>query len=531
MKKNLLLILTQLIFITIYAQTPFRAGINFPFRTPETTTLNDFLNRLSETNTPSMRQMTFADVYWKQVEPTNDNWDFSDSDSAYLNPYAIIPVAELFSIMASEDTVGIQVPWKACTNPSECYWDPANDSIDTKDYLSTVINRYKNQTNYWEIANEFNNASPPTGLPLPEKKIFLEYCYNWIKQYDAAATVIFPGMVGTYGFPFENNYSWLRNFLDIGGANTFDVMNYHDYNSWWTLPAHYDSIRTILDNYGYNNKEIWITETSISSENISPITPDYSSEDEQAADVWRRFSLLWAKGARVVFWHSFWSSGVSTDWGEFGLLNSNGIKKKSFHSFKLLMDKVTGFTQISLNETGTVSNDNTTGGDGVWVVQYTVDDESKWVIWSPNNQSYTLTNIATPTIKVTHVVPTSLEQNGNSANFETGNFNTTDGEFNFDNLSSLPVLVEEQDNTGFNSKPEMQNIVIFPNPAKEEININSRGKQIKKIMISDITGKRIIEKTNIEQKETINITGFKSGVYIITIQTSAKTYTKQIIKK
>ncbi|MDC0230857.1 hypothetical protein OAK19_02740 [Aureispira] len=68
MKKVLLFSLVILLELSSFAQAPFKTGINFPFRSPETTHLNYFLDRLSESGAPIMRQMTYADVYWKNVE-------------------------------------------------------------------------------------------------------------------------------------------------------------------------------------------------------------------------------------------------------------------------------------------------------------------------------------------------------------------------------------------------------------------------------------------------------------------------------
>lgn len=157
-------------------------------------------------------------------------------------------------------------------------------------------------------------------LNIAKQKEFLQLNYKWIKSADPQAKVILPGLLGTYSYPVSNSYTWLKNMLGAGAGSFFDVMNYHDYNSWWTLPAHYDSVKTILQNYGLN-KPMWITEIGISSMNVSPITPTYSSNDEQAADVWRRLCLLWAKGAEVVFWHRGWINGDLSGWGEFGIID------------------------------------------------------------------------------------------------------------------------------------------------------------------------------------------------------------------
>ncbi len=220
MKLICSLSLAILLNLNGFAQAPFKTGINFPFRSPETTHLNEFLDRLSESGTPIMRQMTYADVYWKNVEQTNDNWDFTRTDSAYFNTVNIKPIGQLFSIMGHNDTVGIQVPWRSCSNPTICFWNPAIDSVDTKDYIATVINRYKNVTNYWEITNEFENVTPPKGLHLMQKKNFLQYCYNWIKIADSSAHVLLPGMLGTYGYPISLSYDWLKTYLSVGGGNT-----------------------------------------------------------------------------------------------------------------------------------------------------------------------------------------------------------------------------------------------------------------------------------------------------------------------
>ena len=75
------------------------------------------------------------------------------------------------------------------------------------------------------------------------------------------------------------------------------------------------------------------------------------------------------------------------------------------------------------------------------------------------------------------------------------------------------------------------NFVLYPNPTKGIINIKAKDRDIKKIIISDVTGKTIIEQTEIQQKETIDLSGFKSGIYIISIQTEKEIFTKKIIKR
>lgn len=107
---------------------------------------------VSESGGKVICQMTWADVIWRHVVATDDKWDFFRSESTFFNPLSLIPVGTLYSIMG-HDTVGIQTPWLACSNPFN-YWGPAGDSIYSKDYVLTTVNRYKNTTKYWEVAKE-----------------------------------------------------------------------------------------------------------------------------------------------------------------------------------------------------------------------------------------------------------------------------------------------------------------------------------------------------------------------------------------
>ncbi len=511
---------TLLLFAnTICAQAPFKTGINFPFRDPNIASINDFISKLDEAGAKSMRQLAYADVYWRIIEPTDNNWNWTFADSAFNNNFGITPIPELFALMGPGDTIGIQVPWLACTSPS-CYWDLATDSVSTKDYLFNVINRYKGVTKYWEIANEFESALPPTGLSPIAKVNFLNYTYNWIKDIDTAAQVLFPGLIGTCGIPFSNATNNLDILLSNGGANSFDIMNYHDYNSWWTLPLHYDSIKSVMNNYGLNNIPIWVTETSISSVNQSPITPTYSSEDEQAADVFRRLGLLWAKGAEVVMWHSNWSSSDLNGWGEFGLLNAIGKKKKAFHSYRLLNDKVTNFTNVTALQYGNITDDNLIGGDGVWAIQFTVNGAKKWMIWSPDNQTYNLNGISSSEIIVTEVVPTMLQNLGELASFQVDTTLISGGNHLFSNLSSLPILVEEYDAIAASILEDFTNqLNLYPNPVKQKVQIDFQNFQEKLTLeITTISGKTI-QRTRYSglEKLSIDLTTLSSGIYFLKV--------------
>jgi len=72
---------------------------------------------------------------------------------------------------------------------------------------------------------------------------------------------------------------------------------------------------------------------------------------------------------------------------------------------------------------------------------------------------------------------------------------------------------------------------IFPNPTVGIINFKFATNTIKRIIISNLTGKTILEKTEIKQNEIIDLSNFKSGIYIISIQTEKEILKTKIIKR
>jgi len=72
---------------------------------------------------------------------------------------------------------------------------------------------------------------------------------------------------------------------------------------------------------------------------------------------------------------------------------------------------------------------------------------------------------------------------------------------------------------------------IYPNPTSGIINFKFTEDSVQQIAISDITGKIIIKKTNINQNENIDLSNFTAGIYIAKIQINNDVLTTKIIKK
>lgn len=93
-------------------------AINFPFHRPEVASTATYLNWLSELGASAMRQMTYNDVHWNQVEPPDGAFSYAKPDQVFSNTHGIYPLPTLYGILAGpRDVYGLQVPWRACTNP------------------------------------------------------------------------------------------------------------------------------------------------------------------------------------------------------------------------------------------------------------------------------------------------------------------------------------------------------------------------------------------------------------------------------
>jgi hypothetical protein len=127
-----------------------------------------------------------------------------------------------------------------------------------------------------------------------------------------------------------------------------------------------------------------------------------------------------------------------------GLVDAtSGVRKKAWYSFRLLNQKIEGFSSASLVSVGTATDDNVTGGAGVWVVRFDfADGTRRWAAWSPNNQTATLTGLTgLGGLALTTVVPSSLSSDGLTATWTSSSI-TVSGDSASIPLADAPVLIE-----------------------------------------------------------------------------------------
>jgi len=74
-------------------------------------------------------------------------------------------------------------------------------------------------------------------------------------------------------------------------------------------------------------------------------------------------------------------------------------------------------------------------------------------------------------------------------------------------------------------------VLIYPNPTHDKVYLRASNNNIQKVTLTDITGKLIFSTNNIQQHETIDLSGYRSGIYFISIQTDNKVFTTKIVKE
>jgi hypothetical protein len=77
-------------------------------------------------------------------------------------------------------------------------------------------------------------------------------------------------------------------------------------------------------------------------------------------------------------------------------------------------------------------------------------------------------------------------------------------------------------------------ILIAPNPTVDQVQVvlNTDGVQLKKIILTDITGRTIREQeTGIDRYSVLNLHGEKNGIYMLQIETNAGVFHRKILKQ
>jgi hypothetical protein len=98
------------------------------------------------------------------------------------------------------------------------------------------------------------------------------------------------------------------------------------------------------------------------------------------------------------------------------------------------------------------------------------------------------------------------------------------------NITTQEQTVVVQAPDGINEL-EKAGINIYPNPVESKMNIQSTGEQVKRVVVTDLSGRVCLRKKADSQSEVLNLSTLNSGIYLIQLETEKGKYTAKIVKK
>jgi hypothetical protein len=336
----------------------------------------------------AFRQSPLADLFWDVVEPQDGQWHFSEADSVLTNP-EFEPIVTLFAMQYASATP----PWERDHTRFQKTLGP-----EARDYLDQVIARYGPYVRYWEIGNEMDHwraadpsekpppgaeclpLAPPDGFSPQEQGVFLAQVAAFIRKRDPDAVIVLPGMSAPVGYPLD---VWLEGVLQGGGADWFDIVNYHCYGPWQGYCRQREVLRDFLDRHNLSDKPVWMTENGSTRDSGLTIRTNYpNSPESQAADIFRRLVPAYALGDELVLWHTYIDSPnlPANNWRGYGIRDDQGDNQPAYDALHLFVRELIPFRQAEA-----LSCD----GRGANIFRFVREDgQERYVLWGAG--SYTL---------------------------------------------------------------------------------------------------------------------------------------------
>ena len=243
---------------------------------------------------------------------------------------------------------------------------------------------------YWELGDE-QNGGWGTSCDPREYARRVSILAPAIRAACPSCSIVMGGLLDGQEMGDWALEPYFRSFLEAGGAEWIDVYAFHYYGlarPHAALPGAqlYDSaipivdtMRGLMDAFGVGNRPIWVTETSTFSGGMGAIE---QSESDQAADLVKRYVLLWSLGVEVVQWcyltepqyegtgvGFFDQSGLVYD-GEGPYDRGAGVKKRAYFAYQHLVQRLRDAEPLGLTATS-----------GVTVARFALRGEPIAVLW------------------------------------------------------------------------------------------------------------------------------------------------------
>lgn len=291
-----------------------------------------------------------AVVTWPDLEPNRGQWQFERLDN--------------YVALAEQHGTGLLLPlamtpqWAAARPRITA--EP-RDLQDWRNYVRTIVTRYKGRIQAYEIWNEPNLTDFWTGS-VDQMLTLTKEASAIVHGLDPKAVVVSPSATADYGIP------WLVEFLKRGGGQFVDVIGYHFYVSPNTkqpeemLPV-IQRVRQVMSESGLGNKPLWNTETGW----LAPA--QFASEEVAAGFLARAFILGWAAGLQRFYWYAWDNRSLAI----VTYKEAEHRVTPAGNAYKVIQQWLIGASMDSCKE-------NT---DHSWTCQLNRSGQKQWIVWNP----------------------------------------------------------------------------------------------------------------------------------------------------
>jgi hypothetical protein len=365
-------------------------------------------------------------------------------------------------------------------------------------YLTNLIQYVNNkvpgwQVKYWSIDNEpaasyfaaFGDDKLGSKRAARAYASLVETSNNIIKSLYPDAKIALGGVGSSANRRQRNSfYKRVLKILKRRGGDYFDFFDYHNFNSFQKYKENakgksINFFRLLLQDTGWGDKPIIIKEGATHSgmdRNGIKRLRVYQTEKEQAEHLLKRFVYHIAEGIKLILWGTIRENvhfrGDDTSVFNYtGLVYNgipkpedcdpekqlpcpdpgDGIKKLSYYTFKLQLEKVDGCDWDNV-QTLVGGQDNIYiyrltkqgTGDPIWVAWWDYFDEE---LYSPGDSKTITLNVGSAAaVKITEAIPNAesgadLSENDYPSFFVTQTKNVVGGEISLV-VKEIPVFIE-----------------------------------------------------------------------------------------
>ncbi|HWP17909.1 MAG TPA: glycosyl hydrolase [Burkholderiaceae bacterium] len=242
---------------------------------------------------------------WRDLEPTNDAWDFTRGAGKRLDMY-VDHVRRNDPAASILYTLGQTPQWASRTPDVQGLYGPGSSGMpasleDWRDYVRTLARRYAGRIRYWELWNEPDYQPLFNGTPRDMVEM-ARVAREELLAADPQNKLVSPGLTAGQGVP------WLNDFLAAGGGAYVDIIGFHWYfnTAPESLSAKIDNVRTLMAQYGVGDKELWNTEGGAGCDALIYECSSFVPTAAQHRSVTpRALMIMWARGVsnhNYYFW-------------------------------------------------------------------------------------------------------------------------------------------------------------------------------------------------------------------------------------